>query len=118
MKNFLIVFGLTLAMLMPTHLWAQPHIPDSLQRKHFVSTSLFMAMTLVPSKDNPRFFQLNYGYRFTPKDALILEAITWQYAAPIGIPYGPDKGKEEEFFPGKARDIGLGLAYQRFWRVV
>ncbi|MFK7925816.1 MAG: hypothetical protein AB8H47_27960 [Bacteroidia bacterium] len=90
---------------------------DSSQSKFFVSTSAFMLINLVEQPDPPRFFMLNFGYRFSPKDAIIVEAITWQYFAPLGIPYGPDKGNVDEFFPGYARDYGIGMAYQRFlWK--
>lgn len=81
--------------------------------KHFVSTSLFMLANFLP--DPPHFFQLNYGRRLTEKDALMVEAITWQYPAPLGIPYGESYGNAEENFPGIVRDFGIGLAYQRFW---
>lgn len=87
-------------------------------RRHFVGTSLFTLVNLIPNQEAPpRFFQLNYGYRITPKDVLIAEAITWQYFAPLGIPYGPSYGSSEENFPGLVRDYGIGLAYQRFlWK--
>ncbi len=83
--------------------------------KHFISSSLFMTVNLLPVANPPRFYQLNYGHRFTPKDALIVEAITWQYEAPVGIPYGPSYEDPAENFPGLVRDYGIGLAYQRFW---
>jgi len=55
---------------------------------------------------------LNNGYRITPKDAIIVEAITWKSHAPLGIPLGQET--DEEKFPGYVRDIGIGVAYQRF----
>lgn len=95
--------------------WAQTADDSSKIRKHFVSTSAFMIGNLIFLEESPRFLQLNYGYRITPKDAIIVEAITWQYHAPLGVPYGPDFGSDEVKFPGFARDYGIGLAYQRFW---
>jgi hypothetical protein len=85
---------------------------ESPSEKHFVGSSLFMLANF--AADPPSFYQLNYGYRITPKDILIFEAITWKYDAPVGIPYGPSFGSSKERFPGYIRDIGLGLAYQRF----
>ena len=56
--------------------------------------------------------QLNYGYRLSPKDNIIVEAITWTYYEPLGT-----YGSSEEFYPGKVRAYGIGLGYQRFlWK--
>ena len=41
-----------------------------------VGSSLFMLGNFAPGEP-PRYAQLNFGYHFTPKDVLILEAITW-----------------------------------------
>ncbi|MEN0066499.1 MAG: hypothetical protein AAGA48_30460 [Myxococcota bacterium] len=86
---------------------------DVPHRKHFVSTSLFMIANLLPNP--PSFVQANFGTRLTKRDVLIVEAITWTYDAPLGIPWGPEKGAPTNAFPGFARDVGVGLAYQRFW---
>lgn len=88
--------------------------PSEPPRRGFLSTSLFMLVNLLPLDEPPEFFQLNYGHRFTPKDVLLIEAITWKYYAPLGIPYGSSQGDPAESFPGHVRDIGVGLAYQRF----
>jgi hypothetical protein len=87
--------------------------PDSAtERPCFISTSLFMVMNIFENP-SPNFYQLNLGYRITPKDVLIVEAITWTYHEPLGIQYW-DEGKE---YPGAIREFGLGLAYQRFiWK--
>lgn len=86
-------------------------------RRHFVGSSAFMLMNLVPLEDPPFFYQLNYGYRLTTKDVVSVEAITWTYNAPLGIPWGPSYGSEDEAFPGSVRAYGLGVAYQRFlWK--
>ena len=82
-------------------------------KKHFVSSSLFMLFNLLPNP--PSFYQLNYGHRLTKKDTIIVEAITWTYDAPLGIPYGSAKSDPKYKFNGHARDFGVGLAYQRFW---
>ncbi len=88
---------------------------DSTFRRHFIGSSLFTIANLLP--DPPHFLQLNYGYRFTRSDAVSVEAITWTYRAPLGIPYGESFGAVEEEYPGRVRDIGVGVAYQRiFWK--
>lgn len=86
-------------------------------RRFHLGLSLFVLLNLVPDDQPPAFANVNFGVRLTPKDVLTFEAITWQYHEPLGIPYGPDKGHSDNAFPGRARDIGIGVAYQRFlWR--
>lgn len=83
--------------------------------KHFIGSTLFVLFNLSP--DPPEYYQLNYGYRITPKDVLSIEAITWTYKGPLGRPYGPDFDNEASEFPGKVRAFGLGLVYKRFlWK--
>lgn len=84
----------------------------------FVGTSAFILVNLVPGQENPPdFFQLNLGYRLTHRDVFSLEAVTWKYNAPLGIPYGPSFDDPDEAYPGHIRDFGLGIAYQRFlWK--
>ena len=80
-------------------------------RRHSIGSSLFLLGNLAPG-DSPYFFQLNYGYRLTPKDNIICEAITWTYYEPLGT-----YGSSEELYPGKVRAFGVGLGYQRFhWK--
>ncbi len=94
---------------------AQTKPSDPNYRRHFVGSSLFVLANLVPLSDPPFFYQLNYGYRLTAKDVVSAEAITWTYHAPIGIPYGPAYGSQDEAFPGSVRAYGVGGAYQRFF---
>ncbi len=93
-----------------TMLFCQTNSQDEPYKKHFIGSSLFMVANFLP--DPGDFYQLNYGYRFTQKDAIIIEAITWRYHAPLGIQLWEEDEKED--FPGDIRDIGIGVAYQRF----
>lgn len=84
-------------------------------RRFFVGSSAFMLGNLFP--DPPSFYQLNFGYRLTSKDAISLEAITWRNDAPNGIPYGSSFGDKSENYPGRIREWGIGVAYQRLlWK--
>jgi len=76
-------------------------------KRHSVGSTFFLLGNI---RDSVRFMQLNYGYRLTPKDNLIVEAITWTYFEPLGT-----YGSSEDFYPGKVRAYGIGLGYQRFW---
>jgi hypothetical protein len=88
---------------------------DASFRRHFIGSSLFVLANFLP--DPPSFYQLNYGYRLTPEDVISIEAITWTYHAPLGIPYGPSHDSPQASYPGSIRGVGLGLAYQRFlWK--
>lgn len=77
-----------------------------------VETSAFMVMNFMP--DPGDFYQLSLGYRLDEKNVLFINGITWKYAAPLGIPWGPSKESPDEKYPGYVRAFGLGLGYQRF----
>ena len=88
------------------------------ERECFIGGSAFMVLTplLDPS---PEYYQLNLGYRFSSKDEISIEGITWTYQGPIGRPYGPDYEQESTGFPGDVKAIGVGLAYKRLiWKGV
>ncbi len=98
---------------------SKEHTPEQASPRqrstHFISTSAFMLGNLLPK--SPWFAQLNYGFRPTDEDTILVEAITWRYWAPLGIPYGPDLGNDTHDFPGYVQAVGVGLAYQRYlWR--
>jgi hypothetical protein len=82
-------------------------IPD---RPHSVGSTLFLLGNL-DTKEPPLYIQLNYGYQFAQRSNVIIEAITWTYYKPLGIPYG-DEG---ESYPGKIRSYGIGAGYQYFY---
>lgn len=85
--------------------------------RYWVGTSMFMLMNLVPFDQPPRFFQLNAGYILTKRDRLSLEAMTWRYYHPLGIPWGSSYDSPDEAYPGHIREYGVGPAYQRFlWK--
>ncbi len=80
-------------------------------RKHFIGSSFFLLGNL-DREDSPEFFQLDYGYQFSRKEAIIFEAITWTYYEPLGT-----YGSSGESYPGKIRAYGIGVGYQRFiWK--
>jgi len=95
---------------------AQTAPSDSTYRRFFVGSSLWMLANLNTSDPNaPDFVQLNLGYRLTPKDVVSVEAKTWKYAWPVGIPWGKSMNAPDEKFPGYVRSVGVALVYQRFW---
>jgi hypothetical protein len=103
-----------LAVLIAVPLPAQQN--SAPEPRWFVGSSAFvLANALLP--EPPHFYQLNLGYRLSSRDAVSLEAITWRYSAPLGIPYGPSYESPDEEYPGDVRARGIGVAYQRtVWR--
>ena len=87
---------------------------DSTFKRYFVG-STFMMLGNFATSEETNFLQLNFGYRITPKDVVSVEAITWKYAWPLGIPWGKYFDAPEEKFPGSIREFGIALVYQRFW---
>jgi len=89
---------------------------DSTYRKFYVGSTLTMLGNFAPGPA-PRFVQLNIGYRLTPKDVISIEAKTWNYYWPLGIPYGKDYEAPEYKYPGHVKENGIGIVYQRFlWK--
>lgn len=88
---------------------------DTADYRHFLGTSLWSIANLFP--DPGDFYELDYGYRFTAKDVVMVRAITWKYNTPLGIPYGPSFESPNEEYPGFARAVGMGVGYQRYlWK--
>lgn len=92
--------------------------PERTERRYFIGSTFLMLGNFIPDDTNPPdFVQLNFGYQITPKDVISIEAKTWKYAWPLGIPYGESFQALEEKYPGYIRDFGIGLVYQRFlWK--
>lgn len=89
-------------------------LPDSDETICFLSTSAFSFANII-SDPSPDYYTLSLGVHLTEKDVLILEAITWRYDFPLGIPYGEHFDDPDYQYPGYIRDFGAGLTYQRFF---
>ena len=75
-----------------------------------------MLGNLIPDDPNPpKFFQLNVGYRITPKDVVSIEFKKSRFAWPLGIPWGPSFDAEGENYPGYISQYVPSIAYNRFW---
>jgi len=118
MQKKILCFALILMMASTLQVKAQYTKQDSIYKKYFVGSTLFMLGNF-STVNKPDFVQLNLGYRITGKDVIALELITWKHAWPLGINPFYDKayGTPEEKFPGYIREYGIGLAYQRYlWK--
>lgn len=106
----------TILVLNVSTSFSQKTLKDATEKKYFIGSTLFMLANLnTKDLNSPDFYQINFGYRITAKDAVSIETKTWKYAWPLGIPYGKDFEASEEKFPGYIREYGIALAYQRFW---
>ena len=88
---------------------------DEPQRRYWIGSSMFVLANLAPGSEPPDFFQVNLGFRLTPRDSLSIEAVTWRYHRPLGIPWGSDQSGAGTAYPGSVRESGAGIAYQRFF---
>jgi hypothetical protein len=92
-------------------------VASSASRPYSVGTSLFTLLNMVPDDHPAHFYQLNVGYELTPNDRVSVEAVTWRYYHPLGIPWGKPRYSAADEYPGHVREYGVGLAYQRtLWK--
>ena len=115
MQKGKIMLAFVLFSAFSQNLQAQYAKTDTLYRRWFVGSTLFLLGNLAPTNP-PNFIQLNVGYRLTGKDVIAVEPKTWKYAWPNGIHpfFNNSYGKPEEQFPGYVREYGLSVVYQRF----
>lgn len=78
-----------------------------------VGTSAWSVFNALP--EPPDFWYLEIHRRLTERGHLVFDALTWNYPAPIGIPFGPSWGDESEQYPNKGlvRSIGAGLGWRQ-----
>jgi hypothetical protein len=81
-----------------------------------VSTTYFTFINSLPNSVS--MYEFHFGYKITSKDRIEIKLATWRLFEPMGIPiWDPLLMKESEFYPGKIRESGIGIAYQRFlWK--
>ena len=80
----------------------------TIEHRHTIGISLFMISNFLP--DPADFYQVNYTYRLSPKDAIVVQAKTWTYYEPLGT-----YGNSDELYPGKVISSGLGVGYRRYY---
>jgi hypothetical protein len=88
-------------------------IPDY---KFSVSTTYFTFINFGPKSVS--MYEFHVGYKITPKDRIEIKVATWRLFEPMGIPmWDPLLQKESEWYPGRIRESGIGITYQRFlWK--
>jgi len=87
-------------------------------RKFSVSTTYLSFVNFGEEKTNTHHYELHFGYKLTPKDRIGIKLATWKMFAPMGMPMQEQlKFDENNFYPGRLRESGLGITYQRMlWK--
>jgi len=70
------------------------------------------------SETNTQHYEIQARYHLSEKDAVGIKAAIWKLFAPMGIPIWDDQFLEEgSFYPGRIRETGVGITYQRkLWK--
>jgi hypothetical protein len=86
--------------------------------KFSVSTTWLTFDNFGPKEINVYMYEFHLGYKITPKDKIEIKVAAWKLFEPMGIPlWDPLLQKESEWYPGRIRESGIGIAYQRFlWK--
>ena len=72
-------------------------------------------------KINTHHFEFHFKYDLTSKDKIGIKFATWKLFQPMGITWWDGLletlDTESEFYPGRLKEIGLGVSYQRIlWK--
>lgn len=86
--------------------------------KFSVSTAYHTFLNFGEEETNTQHYEFHFGYRLTPKDKIGIKVATWKLYATMGMPMGEQlKFSESNFYPGRLRESGIGVTYQRMiWK--
>lgn len=86
--------------------------------KFSVSTPYLSFINFGEEKTNTHHYEFHAGYQVTPKDQIGIKLATWKLFAPMGMPIKEQlKFDESNFYPGRLRESGIGVTYQRMiWK--
>lgn len=90
----------------------------SSKRKFSVSTTYLSLVNFGEEKTNTHHYEFHFGYKLTSKDRIGIKLATWKMFAPMGMPMQEQiKFDENNFYPGRLRESGIGVTYQRLlWK--
>lgn len=114
MQKKILSFTLILMTAGSLLLNAQHTKQDSTYKKWYVGSTLYLLGNFT-EKHNPKYIQINVGYRITPKDVVHLRFKKSEYDWPLGTPWGKIFDGTEDTYPGHARILAPTVGYQRFW---
>jgi hypothetical protein len=91
---------------------AEPETETDDHGRWSAGTSIWLLRNALP--DPPHFYYLEVDRRLDTRNTVVVEALTWTYHAPIGIPYWSSSYNDAaEDYPGFVRSIGLGVGWRR-----
>jgi len=90
----------------------------SIKRKFSVSSTYLSFVNFGEEKTNTHHYELHVGYNLTPKDKIGIKLASWKMFAPMGMPMQEQlKFDENNFYPSRLRESGIGITYQRMlWK--
>ena len=94
-------------------------IKDTVPNHKFsVSTTWLTFANFGAEKTNTHHYEFHFKYKVTPKDIIGIKVAAWKLFAPLGMPMQEQlKFEESNFYPGRLREIGIGVTYQRMiWK--
>ena len=114
--TFLLAMFVVQAFCQTPNRMGKDSIPD---HKFLVSTTWLSFDNFGEGKTNIHMYELHVKYALTPKDRIGIKFTTWKLFQPMGILWWEgifDKLEtESEFYPGRLRETGLGISYQRMF---
>lgn len=92
---------------------------DSFARNEYSISTTYLSLTNIgEEKTNTHHYEIHFGHNLTPRDIVGVKIATWKLFAPMGIPMQEQlEFDENNFYPGRLRETGIGVTYQRMlWK--
>ena len=122
MKNtcllLLLIFGLQSMVNGQDSSIKKSNSHNEIEYKYSLHTTWLSLSNFGNSETNTQHYELRFGYQMTPVDQIGVKFATWKLFAPLGIDIWDSKLLDRDyFFPGRLKETGIGLTYQRkLWK--
>lgn len=102
----------------PADSGAAPANSDGLDYKFSIAAPYLTFINFGEEKTNTHHYEFHFRYKLSSNDIVGVKFATWKLFAPMGIQlWDPLFLDEGEFFPGRLKETGIGISYQRFlWK--
>ncbi len=115
----LLILGLQQGYCQEDRLTTAPLVQEEKHEyKYSVLTTWLTFSNFGDPETNTSHYEIRLAYQLTSKDQIGVKLTTWKLFAPLGIDiWDSDFLDREFFFPGRLRETGLGVTYQRkLWK--
>lgn len=87
-------------------------------RRYTVNTTWYSFANFGDEKTNTHHYEFHVEYRLSSKDKIGIKLTTWKLFAPMGMSMQEQlKFDENNFYPGRLAEKGIGITYQHFlWK--